>query len=94
MFGPRPHYLDSLISRTTAELASIEPGTEEYSNTLSYLERLVKLKAEDKPERISRNTVAVVLGNLAGILLIVAYEQKHVMTSKAFGTILKTPKDY
>jgi hypothetical protein len=75
-------------------LASIEPGTEEYSNTLSYLERLVKLKAEDKPERISRNTVAVVLGNLAGILLIVAYEQKHVMTSKAFGTILKTPKDY
>ena len=59
------------------------PDTEEYPRLMDNLERLVRLK-EIKP-RVSPDTMAIVVGNLFGILIIVAYEQKHVMVSKALG---------
>jgi hypothetical protein len=31
----------------------------------------------------------MILGNLMGILVIVAYEQKHVMTSKGFSQLIR-----
>jgi len=40
-------------------------------------------------EPISRDTIALIAGNLMGILLIVAYEQKHVITSKGFGQVIR-----
>jgi len=86
----RDERVDRLIARVTDDMEMYGPESEEYSTSMAYLERLHALKAESKPERVSRDTIALVVGNIIGILVIVAYEQKHVMTSKAFGTILKT----
>lgn len=66
------------------------PDSEEYREAVSYLERLVRLKADERRIRITPDTMAIVLGNLLGILIIVAYEQKHVMVSKGLGLILRT----
>lgn len=85
--------LDSLIDRVIHDMEMIGPTHEEYPQLLNQLERLTKLKVEEKPERVSRDTMAVIAANLIGILIVVAYEQKHVMTSKAFGNILKPKAD-
>lgn len=71
------------------EMTEYGPGTEEYAKALEYLERLNKMKTSDRPSRVSGDTIAIVLGNLAGILIIVMYEQKHVLVSKAFGFGMK-----
>lgn len=84
--------LDDLIERVTDDMLLFGPTHEEYPQLLNQLERLTKLKVQEKPERVSRDTLAVIAANLVGILIVVAYEQKHVMTSKAFGNILK-PKN-
>lgn len=96
MLGKQPsereQTLDALIDEATDTLALIGPTHEEYDEIIGRIERLNKLKHEDKPERVSRDTLAMVGANLLGVLIIVAYEQKHVFTSKAFGTILR-PKN-
>jgi len=94
MIGPfrkeEDHSLDAPIDAVLNEIQLYAPDTEEFANILGHLERLYRLKGENNPkDRLSRDTVAIVLGNLAGILVVVAYEQRHVMTSKAFGFTLK-----
>lgn len=39
--------------------------------------------------RISPDTVALVIGNLAGIVLILKYEEMNVITSKALNFVLR-----
>lgn len=84
------HSLDAPIEAVLNEMQLYGPDTEEFTKNLGHLERLYRLKGENNPkDRLSRDTMAIVLGNLAGILIVVAYEQRHVMTSKAFGFTLK-----
>lgn len=80
--------VDEPISRVLTELNTYDPDSPEFEKQLRYLERLQEMKAGERRHfAVSPDTIALVLGNLAGILIIVAYEQKHVMTSKAMGFI-------
>ena len=81
--------LDESIDRVKIEMHSANPGSDDYNRLLDDLERLVKLRAEEKRSKISPDTIAIVAGNLLGILVIVAYEQKHVLNSRGFNFILK-----
>ncbi len=85
--------MDDQIDEILTQMGALGPSAEEYSEMLAYLERLYELKAKARREPVSRDTMALIAGNLMGILLIVAYEQKHVMTSKGFTQIIrpKTP---
>lgn len=66
------------------------PGTELYSNQITELERLYKLREETKRKRkVSKDTLWKVGGNLAGIAMIVLYEHSHVLTSKGIGFVGK-----
>lgn len=85
----RTDQLDDQVTRILDEMSMIDTESEEYQVLLGRLERLSELKAKKAPSPIDRNTIALIAGNLLGILLIVAYEQKHVMTSKGFGQIIK-----
>lgn len=84
------HPVDQPIKRVLDDMEMYGPDTEEYEQYVDYLERLYKLKREERAPLVSPDTMAVVLGNLVGILLIIGYEQKHVMTSKATQFTLKT----
>lgn len=89
----KPSVYDEPIATVLTEMNTYGPDSEEFPALLSYLERLTRLKSEQRSNiSVSPDTIAVVAGNLLGILLIVAYEQNHVMVSKAASFALK-PKD-
>jgi hypothetical protein len=81
--------LNAELNRLLDEMDTIDTNSEEYEQLMTHLERINKLRTQERPQRVSRDTMLVVLGNLAGILVIVAFEQTHVMSSKALGFIPK-----
>jgi hypothetical protein len=82
--------LDDSIHRVLVDMQNNDPGSSDYEILMSRLERLVQMKAEERRDRISPDTVAIVAGNLLGIFVIVSYERAHVMVSKGLGFVLKT----
>ncbi len=80
--------LDDLITDILRDMSTMNPESEEYSKHLTQLERLYTLKGTTQ-KRLSPDTLLTVAGNLFGILLIVAYEQKHVMSKTALGQIMR-----
>jgi len=93
MFGRfarnRPSVLDEPIGKILTEMNTYGVDSPEYPILIEHLDRLNRMKAEERRNRITPDTLAIVLGNLLGILIIVAYEQKHVMVSKGLGFVIK-----
>lgn len=89
IFGKKAILNDS-IDRVLSEMNMVEPYSEEYEALLSHLERLIRLQKEEKSNRVSPDTMALVLGNLAGVLIIVMYERVHVITSRGLQFILRS----
>lgn len=91
MFGPirrGPHPLDVTIQALLADMEGEIPSSAKYGELLTRLERLYELKAKSR-KPVSLDTIWLVAGNLAGILVIVAYEQRHVFVSRAQAFLLK-----
>lgn len=84
--------LDHAISVVFTEMAGESSDSEEYAKMVEQLIRLYSLKP--KPKRISPDTLAIVVGNLVGVLIIVGYERAHIVTSKATNFVLKSPVQY
>lgn len=84
--------LDTAIIRVLDDMQQYDSNTPEYQALLSQLERLNTLKTTQRHRRVSPDQMALVAGNLLGILIIVAYEQKHAMVSKATGFLIRTQK--
>ena len=93
MFGKSKNDEPDLKKPTDKVLKSMDeygPDSPEYEKLLTYLERFAKLKADTRKSKVSPDTMALVLGNLIGILIIVGYEQNHVITSKGLGFVMKS----
>lgn len=78
------------IDRIIAEMNEVDTDSNKYQESLTRLERLMSLQKEEKGNGVSPDTMALVLGNLAGILIIVGYERLHVITSRGLQFILKS----
>lgn len=93
MFGRKPKSetlkFDNVIDKTLDELLEYDSNSDEFQKNLDYLERLKALTSKDE-KRVSPDTVALILGNLLGIVIIVGYEHAHVVTTKALGFTLKS----
>jgi hypothetical protein len=76
-------------ARILEQMTHLDPGSKEYRILLVHMERMTKLTEETEPEPVSRDTLALIVGNLLGILIIVAYEQKHVVKSKGFEKLIR-----
>lgn len=59
---------------------------EDLAETMSLMEKLNDLRSKS---RISPDTMAIIGGNLLGILLILEYERVHVISSKALGFVMR-----
>lgn len=81
--------LDEEFDACLDEMSSVSTASEEYDKMVRNLERLHRLKMEEKCRKVSPDTKAVIAGNLLGILLILGYEKANVITSKALGFVLK-----
>lgn len=78
-----------VITDLEYEMTTKDGDSEEYANMLNRLERLYKLYEKNSRKHLSPDTKLLVAGNLVGILIIVAYEHGHVITSKAVNQIGK-----
>ena len=83
----KPSIYDEPIDKVLEEMKTMDLASAKYPEMLSYLERLTRLQEENKRDRISPDVMATVLGNLLGILIIVGYEQKHVIVSKGLNFV-------
>lgn len=81
--------LNEAIDTLLQSLKAHEPQSEQYARVSDQLEKLYKIKNENRSRRVSPDTLAGILANLFGIGIIVGYEQKHIITSKALSFIRK-----
>ena len=87
----RPSPFDEPIKRVLNDMALYGPTADEYSGLVAELTRLTEAKsAEARKWKVSPDTLAIVLGNIAVVLVIVGYEHSHVMTSKASTYVLRS----
>lgn len=75
--------VDPLIDRVMDDMHTKGPEANEYPTLLSHLERLYQLKFSDKREPININNLITVGGTFVCVCVMVAYEHKHVFTTKA-----------
>jgi hypothetical protein len=85
LFSP----LEKAVNRALHQLDYLDTGSEEYARTMDSLVKLHKMKEEEKPSSVSKDTMAIIGANLLGIILIISHERVNVITSKAFGLLLR-----
>lgn len=68
--------LNQAIENLTQELLRMDSDDSKYSDKIALLERLTKIRDSKAKWRVSPDTVLIVLGNLLGIVIIVAFEHK------------------
>ena len=78
---PEKTALDLAIDEALCDLS---PHDDDYAKKVKSIAVLHSLKQNEKPERVSADTKALVTANLVGILIIVAHERAHVITTKSF----------
>lgn len=84
-----PSGLDQAIEQILAEMAGYNSDDDEYDKMTHQLEKLYAIKAINRPERVSRDTLAMIAGNITVALIVVAYEQKSIVTSRVGQFLMK-----
>ena len=79
--------LDANIVGLLSWMENADPTTPEYAQIVTKLEKLYALRGSKKS--VSPDTLAIVLGNLAGIIMILNHERAHVVVSKSLGFVMK-----
>jgi hypothetical protein len=81
--------LEEVIDAVQDRMLKMPPDSDEFAKTVDGLDKLYKIKSANR-DRVSMDAMVAVVGNLAGILLILNFERFHVVSSKALGFVLKT----
>lgn len=76
-------------ARTKASEHSLKIQEFEDNYALRKRELELKEKEAEKPDRLSKDTLAIVAANVAGILAILAHERVNVIASKALNFVRK-----
>ena len=86
---PQPTELTIAYDRVLEHSKTLDPSTEEYAKAIDQLTKLTALLPSTEP-RFKPDTLLIVGGNLAGIVLILSFEHLNVLTSKAVGFVIKS----
>jgi hypothetical protein len=88
---PRPEDvpLNLATDLVLLDLKNHPDDSDRVAKNIKQLAKLQKLRSENRSTRVSPDTLAIVLGNLAGVLLIVSYEKHNIVTSKALTFVQK-----
>lgn len=78
--------IDEEIIRMLAEIEGETKGSDDYAKMI---DQLTKLHALREKNRVSKETLATIAANVAGIVVILGHERAHVIASKAFGLVKK-----
>jgi hypothetical protein len=87
------HPLDESIENLTRALTGMTQGEEVHTQAVQSLKVLMELRNADKAESrkppVSPEVLTAASAHILGILLILGFEQKHVLTSKAMSFVPK-----
>jgi hypothetical protein len=89
MFTKSETPLDQEIARLLEMLSSEDVGSDRYAQIADQLVKLYKLQEVHNTKQVSADTIATIIANLAGIIVIVGHERAHVVTSKAVSFLTK-----
>lgn len=81
--------LEEAIDIVLHEMKNHTSDSNEYARAVDQLTKLYAIKNLNRSKSVSADTLAIVIGNLVGILVIVGHERANVVTSKALNFILK-----
>jgi hypothetical protein len=82
--------LDEAIGDLLAYMKKHEPDSLEYGKAADNLIILCDARSKKPSRLIEYDTIALVLSNIVGILLILNYEQLHPIVSKALGFVARS----
>lgn len=90
MFEPRTKtHVEREIDRLFAELKDHDIDSEKYGAILDRISKLHKLRQEEKPQKISPDTLLIAGINLLGIVMILKHEELNVITTRAMSLVPK-----
>ena len=81
--------LEAEIAAVLEIMKQHQPDSAEYKKMTDNLEKLYKMDAIKREQKIKKDTILIIAGNLLGIALILGFEQAGVITTKALGFIIK-----
>lgn len=81
--------IDEAMDTLLDEMAGYHGSDKEYAVMVEQLTKLNAIKDSSKPERVKPDTWAIIGGNAFVALVIVAFEQHHVVTTKVASFITK-----
>ena len=81
--------LNSAILDVLHDMNSVSSESEDYAASIKHLSELYKIKEHHAPKSISPDVLLTAGANVVGILLILHYEQTHVIASKALSFVMK-----
>ena len=81
--------LTRAIEKLFDELDEFSGTDEEYETLSDRLTKLYAIKEKIPTDRVSKETLALIAANLAGIMTIVLFERNNVITTKAKDFMLK-----
>jgi hypothetical protein len=81
--------LQAAIDAAYESLSHFSAEDPEYAKITAQLTALYALKEDKTKKRVSPDTLAMVFGNLLGIVLIVGHERANVITSRAITFVSK-----
>lgn len=70
-------------------LDSFDPTDPEYTKTMNHVKTLSDLIAQESPEKLSPNTMAIVFGNIGIGIMVVGFEKANVVTTKVLAFLTK-----
>jgi hypothetical protein len=85
----RPSELDEPIDKLLKEIDRIGPADSEYPKKVEELEKLWKLRAGEPRAKLNWNTLIGIGGQVLIVVIMVGYEQKHVIATKALNLLPK-----
>ncbi len=77
------------VDRLLVKLNELTPDSEEYVKIVKSLDVLCTARAQKANDAPSIDTLLMVGANIVGLLLVLNYEQAHILTGKAMSFILK-----
>ena len=85
----RENKLQKAIDSLLDEMETVNGDSPEYARMTEQLTKLYEAQKSTRTPRLSPDAAFAVIGNLAGILTIVHYEQLGIVTSKALSFVIK-----
>ena len=89
MFLKKETQVDFAVNKAFRTLNSHEPESPEYAKILDQIVKLHKMQMEETSKFVSKDTLALIGANLAGLLMVIKHENVNVITSRAMGLLLK-----